>query len=184
MGGALKVESQLGVGSCFTFTIPFLKADEELSETTGADTETLLDFAGLRLLLVDDIALNRLILIESLADTGIAVTEAGDGVEALKIFEQSTEGYFDVVFMDVQMPHMDGYQATEAIRALPRKDSDLPVIAMTANALKEDVEQALAHGMTEHISKPVDLDACARTLAKIAETKRTAKSGRDGNAEK
>ena len=172
MGGTLEVESRLGEGSRFFFAIPFLKTEDGPREAADTDTELSFDFSGLRLLLVDDIAMNRLILIESLADTKIAVTEAGDGAEALKILKNSPEGYFDVIFMDIQMPRMDGYQATKAIRALARKDAKLPIIAMTANALKEDVELALAHGMTDHISKPVDLDTCARTLSKIAGAKK------------
>jgi CheY-like chemotaxis protein/nitrogen-specific signal transduction histidine kinase len=172
MGGAIEVTSELQVGSKFTFTLPFMRAEEETDATREAETDAVCDFSNIHLLLVDDIALNRMIMAESLADTGIHVAEAGDGAEAVKLFQESEEGYFDIIFMDLQMPLMDGYQATEAIRALPRKDAPYVFIAaMTANAMQEDVEQALSQGMNAHLAKPIDIDACIRVIAKVAASK-------------
>jgi signal transduction histidine kinase/ActR/RegA family two-component response regulator len=164
MGGEIQVKSELGAGSAFSFTLPFIPAQECSKESHASEAEDF-DFTGVHLLLVDDIKLNRTILRESIEDTHIEVTEAKDGAEAVRIFVESEEGYFGIVFMDIQMPLMDGYQATEAIRALGRKDAAVPIIAMTANAFQEDVEQALAHGMNSHLAKPIDIDACLRTIA-------------------
>jgi CheY-like chemotaxis protein len=173
MGGVITAASTPGMGSVFTLTLPFKYAAEGQGEA-GDGQEALgpeddlaaYDFSGVRMLLVDDIALNRTILRELLADTNIDVMEANDGAEALELFKKSEEGYFHIVFMDVQMPVMDGYEATEAIRALGRKDAaTVPIMALTANAMPKDMEQALSHGMNGHLSKPIDLDACLQAIA-------------------
>lgn len=96
---------------------------------------------------------------ELLGMTGVQVEVAGDGAQALEKFRQSPEGYYDIIFMDVQMPVMDGYEATRQIRRLSREDAGgVWIVAMTANAFVEDVRQARQAGMNEHISKPVDVD--------------------------
>ncbi|GHS98601.1 hypothetical protein AGMMS50276_20700 [Synergistales bacterium] len=172
MGGTIEVTSKLSAGSKFSFTLPLMRGvPSEASD--GHATETAeADFSNLRMLLVDDIELNRLIVTESLEDTNIKITEASDGDEAVQTFANSKEGEFNIVFMDVQMPKMDGYQATEAIRALNRGDAKtVPIIAMTANAMQEDIEQALAHGMTRHLAKPLDIDECVRVISELAAAK-------------
>ncbi|MDR2528936.1 MAG: response regulator [Synergistaceae bacterium] len=172
MGGEIEVKSKLGSGSAFSFTLPFIPAQGCSEESRSCDAEDF-DFTGVRLLLVDDIELNRTILRESLEDTHLQTTEAKNGAEAVRIFKESEEGYFDIVFMDIQMPFMDGYQATTAIRALSRKDAAVvPIVAMTANALQEDVEQAFAHGMNGHLAKPVDIDACLQAIAGVVSAKK------------
>jgi CheY-like chemotaxis protein len=173
MGGVISVSSAPNAGSVFTFTLPFERAEETgpaggaiLADADFGGVEFSHDFAGARMLLADDIELNRMILREILADTQIEVTEASDGEEALKLFEASGEGHFDIVFMDIQMPNMDGYQAASAIRSLNRKDAaSVVIMAMTANAMQKDVDQALAHGMNGHLAKPVDVEACLRAIA-------------------
>jgi CheY-like chemotaxis protein/two-component sensor histidine kinase len=173
MGGSITAASTPSVGSVFTLTLPFAYAGKSEGEAgslqEAADPEdalTVYDFSGVRMLLVDDIALNRTILKELLAETHIDVTEASNGAEAVKLFEESEEGYFHIVFMDVQMPVMDGYEATDAIRALNRKDAAaITIMALTANAMPKDMEQALSHGMNGHLAKPVDIDACLRAIA-------------------
>ena len=120
---------------------------------------TLADFSGKRVLLVEDIELNREIAEVILTESGFVVETAPDGTDAVTMVSQSEEYYYDAVLMDVQMPIMDGYEATRTIRSLPRKDvKDLPIIAMTANALEEDKEAALKNGMNAHIAKPLDMD--------------------------
>lgn len=117
------------------------------------------DYGGSRVLLVEDNELNQEIAVELLGMTGVQVEVAGDGAQALEKFRQSPEGYYDIIFMDVQMPVMDGYEATRQIRKLPRQDAgSVWIVAMTANAFMEDVRQARQAGMNEHISKPVDVD--------------------------
>lgn len=129
---------------------------------------TLADFSGKRILLVEDIELNREIAEVILMEAGFEVESAPDGTDAVEMVKNSEEYYYDAVLMDVQMPIMDGYEATRTIRALPRKDvKKLPIIAMTANALEEDKEAALKNGMNAHISKPLDMDIFMEVLGQF-----------------
>ena len=132
----------------------------------GEARESEDDFTGRRLLLVDDVAINREIVMAVLEPTNIAIDNAENGLIALNMFAEDPDRY-DMIFMDVQMPEMDGYQATRRIRALdsPRAGS-VPIIAMTANVFREDIEKALDAGMNAHIAKPVDFD---EVLAKLRE---------------
>lgn len=115
------------------------------------------DYGSRRVLLVEDIALNQEIAVEILSMIGVQVEVADNGAEALERFEASPEGYFDIIFMDVQMPVMDGYEATRRIRSLPREDAaQVWIVAMTANAFVEDIRLSREAGMNEHCSKPVD----------------------------
>ncbi len=117
------------------------------------------DYSGKRILLVEDVELNREIAEFILDEAGFLVESAPDGTDAVSMVEKSPEGYYDAVLMDVQMPVMNGYEATKAIRALCRKDvTNLPIIAMTANAMDEDKEAALKSGMNAHIAKPLDIE--------------------------
>jgi CheY-like chemotaxis protein len=121
----------------------------------------------MRALLADDVEINRLIVTEMLSSTGIEIEEARDGREAAEMFENAPPGSFDVILMDVQMPEMDGYEATKKIRSMNRPDAKSTVIvAMTANALKADVENALNAGMDCHIAKPIDFHAAIKLLRK------------------
>ncbi len=123
------------------------------------------DFGGKRLLLVEDIELNREIAEVILTESGFVVESAPDGTDAVAMVKEAEEYYYDAVLMDVQMPIMDGYEATRTIRALPRKDvKTLPIIAMTANALEEDKEAALKNGMNAHIAKPLDVEVLMEVL--------------------
>ena len=117
------------------------------------------DFSGSRVLLVEDNELNQEIAMELLGMTGVQVDTAGDGAQALELFQRSPEGWYDLIFMDIQMPVMDGCEAVRRIRALPRQDAqDIWIVAMTANAFVEDIRQSRDAGMNEHVSKPVDVD--------------------------
>ncbi len=129
---------------------------------------TLADFSGKRILLVEDIELNREIAEFILTEAGFVVESAPDGTDAVAMMEKAEENYYDAILMDVQMPIMNGYEATRTIRNLPRKDvRNLPIIAMTANALEEDKEAAIKNGMDAHIAKPLDMDVFISVLRKF-----------------
>ncbi len=126
---------------------------------------TLADFSGKRVLLVEDIEMNREIAQIILEEAGFVVESAPDGTDAVAMVEASEENYYDIVLMDVQMPVMNGYEATRTIRNMARNDvKSLPIIAMTANALEEDKEAALKNGMNAHIAKPLDMDIFINVL--------------------
>lgn len=126
------------------------------------------DFRGKRVLVVEDNEINLEIAVELVGISGAAILTAKNGKEALEVFGSSDPGYIDLILMDVQMPVMDGYEAARKIRALSRPDAaTIPILAMTANAFSEDVERSKANGMNGHISKPVDLEALYREMARI-----------------
>ncbi len=170
MNGEITAQSELSKGTTFTVTIMLRVAGEKSAEVPSAHIKSLSEmnggFEGNRVLLVEDNDLNREIACEILRMTGLTVDVAVDGKEAVKKFEASSEGCYKMIFMDVQMPVMNGYEATEAIRAMPRGDADVPIIAMTANAFASDVKDAKNAGMNEHIAKPLDLNKLKQTLDK------------------
>jgi CheY-like chemotaxis protein len=115
--------------------------------------------SGRKALLVDDVPINRMITVNMLGVTGITVDEAEDGVQAVKMFYESAAHEYSIIYMDVQMPVMNGYEATETIRSLEREDAKtVPIVALTANAFREDIDQAIASGMNGHLAKPMDLE--------------------------
>ena len=125
------------------------------------------DYSRFRVLLVEDNELNQEIAVELLGMTGVQVETAGDGLQAVERFASSDRGYYDIIFMDIQMPVMDGYEATRRIRALDREDAErVWIVAMTANAFVEDVRLSREAGMNEHVSKPVDLDHLQEILSR------------------
>lgn len=145
-----------------------LMAAHDLTEQKETTSWTQADFSGKRILLVEDNELNREIAEAILQETGFTVESAPDGSDAVDMVLRSEEHYYDVVLMDVQMPVMDGYEVTRAIRALGREDvKGLPIIAMTANAMEEDKENALKSGMNAHIAKPIDIGLFLSVLGKF-----------------
>ena len=123
------------------------------------------DFSTMRLLLVEDMDVNREIAVMLLSEMGFSVESAVNGQEAVEKVSEAEAGYFDAVLMDIQMPIMDGYEATQKIRLLAdNKKASVPIIAMTANAFSEDVQKALAAGMNAHIAKPIDITTLTKTL--------------------
>ena len=169
MDGEIRVESEQDVGSTFTFTVRLKKQQGSLSQTGSSDAqskstnkEATARLHGAKILLVDDNDLNQEYLCELLEMKGITVETAFNGQEALNLLAKQD---FDGVLMDCQMPIMDGYEATRQIRKQD-KFKDMPVIAMTANAMKRDREKVLAVGMNDHIPKPFKIDAMFATLDK------------------
>ena len=164
MGGAIAVESEWQVGSKFTFEIPFDIAEKPAESVAEEDTRVSL--SGMRILLVEDNALNMEIAQYLLTSEGVEVTTAENGQIAVELFQNNAPGTFDVILMDVTMPVMDGLTATRVIRGLARPDAaDLPILAMTANAYEEDVKKARDAGMNFHLTKPIDAEALFRALA-------------------
>ncbi len=172
MNGTLFVESSEGKGSKFTATIQFRLADEDEikdykdknEEDDDIDREI---FTGKRVLIVEDNELNREIAELILKESGFLTECACDGTQAIEMLDHSSMGYYDLVLMDIQMPVMDGYEATGNLRASEREDiSSIPIIAMTANAFDEDKNRATASGMNDHISKPIDRKVLLKTLKK------------------
>jgi CheY-like chemotaxis protein len=162
-GGEIVVESWVGEGSVFSFDI-WLRETEDLSGEAAISDATD-KFTDRRALLVDDVEINRIIVMSLLEITGMSIDEAEDGPEAVKMFEDSPENTYDIIFMDVQMPQMDGYEATTRIRALDRADArKVPIVALTANAFKEDVDKAMQSGMNAHMAKPVEMDKLVEVL--------------------
>ncbi|WP_201222764.1 PAS domain S-box protein [Halochromatium roseum] len=157
MGGSLSVDSEPNIGSCFELRLPLPAAAEPskpaIDVSTRADTQSL---AGLHLLAVDDVALNLMVLEDLLSHEGARMTTARDGQEALTRLAEIGADAIDLVLMDVQMPVMDGYEATRRIRA---RWPDLPVIGLTAHAMAEERERCLNAGMVAHLTKPIDLEA-------------------------
>ena len=176
MGGGIHVTSVQGSGSTFTVDLPFGKIKESGKPTRFSDINGRndlakdcyavdYDFKGKRILLVEDNELNREIAEELIGVTGASVESAEDGVQAVEMFKESAEGYYDLILMDVQMPHMDGYEATRCIRALGRSDAQkVPIFAMTANAFAEDVQNSREAGMNAHISKPLNIRAVYKQM--------------------
>ncbi|MDR2783616.1 MAG: response regulator [Treponema sp.] len=166
MGGSIALKSKQGEGSSFSFTIRCPASDKKMVKEAETDeVEVMPDFSGKHCLIVDDIDINRDILGEILEDTGIAIDMASNGNEALACFEKSKENYYDIILMDIQMPVMDGCTATKKIRSMQRKDAGtLPIIAMTADVIQEDVIKMREAGMNEHLGKPIDVDKLFKTL--------------------
>ena len=131
-------------------------------------TDVEYDFEGKRILLVEDNDLNREIAMDILKEAGFEVEEARDGREAIDMVKRYGEEYYDYILMDIRMPVMNGLEATTSIRALEREDAKkIPIIALTANAFDEDVQQSLQAGMTAHLSKPVEIDQLYKTLENL-----------------
>jgi CheY-like chemotaxis protein len=166
MGGRIWVESQPGAGSLFQFTAVMSVAAAKPAEASAADAGDTLP-SGIRLLLAEDNPVNQKLTRRLLEGGGCLVISAMDGLEAVKAFESQP---FDVVLMDLQMPNMDGFEATRAIRELEHPfGRHTPIVAVTANALQGDRERCLAAGMDSYLTKPVKRAALFRAIATVLE---------------
>lgn len=166
MNGKIEIKSEQNKGTEISVTIPMKIVEENVAN--HKDDEIPFDLSGKRVLLVEDNLFNREIACELLEDRGLTVETANDGSIAIEKIKNSDAGTFDFILMDVQMPVMDGYAATQIIRNLSdKKKANIPIIAMTANAFEEDKKAALKVGMNAHVSKPIDMDVLCKIIATI-----------------
>lgn len=170
LGGTINVESELGKGSTFTVTLKHRIADEsyyvkKYIEESGTGSEIL---EGRNILLAEDNDLNAEIAEAILESAGLKIERVEDGIQCVNRIEKMPADTYDMILMDIQMPQMDGYKATQAIRNLPDKDkASIPIVAMTANAFEEDKRDAIAAGMNGHIAKPIQVDKMLSILSEV-----------------
>jgi CheY-like chemotaxis protein len=181
MGGKISVSSEVGKGTEFVVKVVFTLQEVDMLENSKQEIEQQREleqkakqeemaelFKNKRILLVEDNDLNREIARMILTNEGFMIEEATDGHKAVEKVREATPGYYDLVLMDIQMPIMDGYEATKEIRRLSnRLLANVPIVAMTANAFEEEKRQALSVGMNGHISKPIDVVVLFETIQQI-----------------
>ena len=177
MGGTIEVETEQGKGTEFIVHVDFPIVDDDSAERKRAERKRAerkraerkrLDFTKIHLLLVEDLEVNREIATMILADAGFQIDTAENGRIAVEKIENSKPGDYQLILMDIQMPVMNGYEAARAIRALPDPElSSIPIVAMTANAFSEDVQNAKDAGMNDHIAKPLDVEKMMETLTRV-----------------
>ncbi|MCL2185211.1 MAG: ATP-binding protein [Treponema sp.] len=170
MGGVIWVESETGNGSTFTFTVKVKRGEDDEEKDHEKDIIKTSDFSGHRVLLVEDMEINREIVLMLLEETNLEIDCAADGLQAVEMFVEEPERY-EMILMDVHMPGMDGYEATNQIRLIEEKLKErssykkrVPIIAMTANVFKEDIDHCIASGMDDHVGKPLDFEILMEKL--------------------
>ena len=167
MGGSIAVESKKGVGSTFTVEIPLELTEQVIQSEQKQHLHR--DLTGIHVLMAEDNDLNAELATMILEDAGTTVTRASDGKEVVDLFKNHPRGTYDLILMDIMMPNMDGHQAAKAIRALGIERSDavtIPIIALSANAFIDDIQESLDSGMNDHISKPINMEEVTDTIAK------------------
>ena len=167
MGGSIAVESKKGVGSTFTVEIPLELTEQAIPSEQKQHLQR--DLTGIHVLMAEDNDLNAELATIILEDAGMTVTRASDGKEVVDLFKNHPRGTYDFILMDIMMPNMDGHQAAKAIRALGIERSDavtIPIIALSANAFIDDIQESLDSGMNDHISKPINMEELIDTITK------------------
>lgn len=167
MGGSIDVESKKGVGSTFTVEIPLELPEQVIQSEQKQHLHR--DLTGIHVLMAEDNDLNAELATIMLEDAGMTVTRASDGKEVVNLFKNHPRGTYDLILMDIMMPNMDGHQAAKAIRALGIERSDavtIPIIALSANAFIDDIQESLDAGMNNHISKPINMEELINTITK------------------
>ena len=169
MEGSIIVESEIGKGTKFTVTIPhrIIAVNELISKKNAGESSKEITLKNVRILLAEDNMLNAEIAMTLLSDVNALVELAPDGEKALSMLKKAPIGYYDLILMDIQMPHMNGYDATKNIRSLPDERSVIPIIAMTANAFEEDRQRAFAAGMNGYVTKPIKTEELVSSIKKI-----------------
>ena len=167
MGGTIECKSVVGIGTTFTITLPLIIANDDTSGIITNDTSGEIWFNKQKILLAEDHDLNALIAQKLLERINLVAERAANGEEAVKKFTEHKEQYYSAILMDIRMPVMDGIEATKNIRNLDRADAKtIPIIAMSANAFKEDIDNSIQSGMNEYLTKPIDKNILYNTLAK------------------
>ena len=167
MGGEISVESTEGSGSEFIVELPCKISDSKHIDNDGA-SESMPDFTGKRVLLAEDNQMNQILAENILTSVGFEVDIASDGTEVVEKMKSQPAGYYDIILMDIQMPQMDGYEATKIIRALDdEKKASIPIVAVTANAFEEDRQNSMDVGMNGHLAKPYDIPVIMKTLSDL-----------------
>ena len=167
MGGSIAVESKKGVGSTFTVEIPLELPEQVIQSEQKQHLHR--DLTGIHVLMAEDNDLNAELATIILEDAGMTVTRASDGKEVVDLFKNHPRGTYDLILMDIMMPNMDGHQAAKAIRALGIERSDavtIPIVALSANAFIDDIQESLDSGMNDHISKPINMEELIDTITK------------------
>lgn len=171
MGGSISVESKKGVGSTFTVEIPLELTEQVIQSEQKQHLHR--DLTGIHVLMAEDNDLNAELATIMLEDAGMTVTRASDGKEVVNLFKNHPRGTYDLILMDIMMPNMDGHQAAKAIRALGIERSDaatIPIIALSANAFIDDIQESLDLGMNAHISKPINMEELIDTITKYKQS--------------
>ena len=169
MNGSIEVESELGKGSTFTITIPHKIAHKDYTNRNIESSDEFdIDFKGKRILLAEENELNAEITTTILSEMGFKVKTVEDGILCVNEMQHQLANTFDLILMDIQIPNMDGYKATDCIRHLSQPEkANIPIITMSANAFEEDKKMAMEAGMNGHISKPIDVNALENQIINL-----------------